>query len=86
MKATLDSIPGVALRSQLLPCRPKDQGCSMNGAVKLSSLRGKIQKKMKSCVAVPQGFTDISLLLEKSFGFLNMTLTFDYEIKLISLC
>lgn len=87
MKATLDSIPGVALRSQLLPCRPKDQGCSMKGAVKLSSsLRGKMQTKMKSCVAVPQGFTDISLLLEKSFDFLNMTLTFDYEIKLISLC
>lgn len=49
-----------------------------------SSLRGRTQKKMKSCAAVPQGFTDISLLLE-SFGFLNMTFTFDYEINLISL-
>lgn len=39
---------------------------------------------MKSYAAVPQGFTDINLLLE-SFGFLNMTFTFDYEINLISL-
>lgn len=57
----------------------------MKGAVKLNSaLHGKTQKKMKSYVPVPQGFTDISLLLE-SFGFLNMTFTFDYEINLISL-
>lgn len=87
MKATLDSILGVALRSQPLSYGPKDQGGSTDGAVKLSySLHGKIQKKIKSCVAVPQGFTDISLLLEKSFGFLNMTFAFDYEINLISLC
>lgn len=45
-----------------------------------SPLHGKTQKKMKPCVAVPQGFTDTSLLLEKSLDFLNMTFTFDMRL------
>jgi len=41
------------------------------------SLHRKTQKKMKPCVAVPQHFTGIRLLLEKSLGFLNTTFIFD---------
>lgn len=44
----------------------------------------KEQKKIKPCIIVPCGFTDTSLFLQKSFGFLNMD--FDCGINLISVC
>lgn len=41
-----------------------------------SPLHDKAQKKIKPCINVPRGFTDTSLLLEKSLGFfLNMELS-----------